>query len=339
MLNFEEFRSYVENHVKEFLPETLNDALVRVNDVIKNNDQVMHGISISKERSAISPIVYLESYFEEYEKGKELDDVLKDIVKISEIHQVNPEELDNFKDAFLDFDKVKDKIVIELVNADANRENLKDKPYQRMEDLAITYKLVAAKIEDSTATVRITNAHLQMWGVTKEELHDMAIENSKRKMPAVVKPMSDIMKDIMMSDGMPEEIADMMVQETPVDKSMYVVTNADKIGGAATIVYSDALEKLSEQLGTDLIILPSSVHEVIALSAEGLAPEEMANMVVEVNENELLPEDKLSDHVYRYDAQAHTLKLADTTLEELEKENGRSIEQGEDLAVKPKRAR
>lgn len=193
--------------------------------------------------------------------------------------------------------------------------------YSKMEFTSYGYDVYTSEVDDHGVDF-----------VAKDSKSDIFYE-------VQVKPMSEIMKDIMMSDGMPEEIADMMVQETPVDKSMYVVTNADKIGGAATIVYSDALEKLSEQLGTDLIILPSSVHEVIALSAEGLAPEEMANMVVEVNENELLPEDKLSDHVYRYDAQAHTLKLADTTLEELEKENGRSIEQGEDLAVKPKRAR
>ena len=40
-------------------------------------------------------------------------------------------------------------------------------------------------------------------------------------------------------------------------------------------------------------------------------------MVVDVNSTQVAPEERLSDHVYHFDAAAKTIKLADTTVEAL----------------------
>ena len=53
-------------------------------------------------------------------------------------------------------------------------------------------------------------------------------------------------------------------------------------------------------MGTDLYILPSSIHEVIAVSAETGRPEELAQMVSETNRHEVMPGERLSDRVYHY---------------------------------------
>lgn len=70
-----------------------------------------------------------------------------------------------------------------------------------------------------------------------------------------------------MKDGMPPEIADMMIAEMPEDQQMYVISNDKGINGAVSMLYEDGLHDLAEKLGSDLFILPSSVHEVIAISA------------------------------------------------------------------------
>ena len=49
------------------------------------------------------------------------------------------------------------------------------------------------------------------------------------------------------------------------------------------MLYENELHELAENLESDLYILPSSVHEVLAVSTELTDPEELAQMVAEVN--------------------------------------------------------
>lgn len=56
-----------------------------------------------------------------------------------------------------------------------------------------------------------------------------------------------------------------------------------------------------KNLESDLYILPSSVHEVLAVSTELTEPEELAQMVAEVNMQKVALEERLSNQVYHYD--------------------------------------
>ena len=84
--------------------------------------------------------------------------------------------------------------------------------------------------------------------------------------------------------------------------------------GAASILYEDHLHELSEKLGTDLYILPSSTHEVIAISSNFGSPEELAEMVYEINMDQVDINDRLSNQVYHYDKDLRTLRLATDTI-------------------------
>ena len=80
--------------------------------------------------------------------------------------------------------------------------------------------------------------------------------------------MNDIMKEMFARDGMPQEIADMMIAEIPPEQTMWVISNEKGINGAASMLYENELHELAESLESDLYILPSSVHEVIAVSSD-----------------------------------------------------------------------
>ncbi len=60
---------YIKNHIKEFLSLEYQDADVIVKPVVKNNDQVLTGLTVLKDGGNIAPTVYLEPYWEEVEKG------------------------------------------------------------------------------------------------------------------------------------------------------------------------------------------------------------------------------------------------------------------------------
>ena len=82
---------------------------------------------------------------------------------------------------------------------------------------------------------------------------------------------------------------------------MMVLSNQKNFFGASVILYSEQLRKVSEELGQDLYILPSSVHEVILLPEAGQDPDALRATVKRVNETEVRREEVLTDSVYRYD--------------------------------------
>ena len=60
--------------------------------------------------------------------------------------------------------------------------------------------------------------------------------------------------------------------------------------------------------------MPSSIHEVIAVSADFGSPDELAEMVYEINMDQVDINDRLSNQVYCYDKDLRTLRLATDTI-------------------------
>lgn len=316
MLNFAEFQEYAKNHVKEYMPESFGNAVVSINTVNKNNGLQLHGIVVRPENSSIAPTIYLDGYFKKYEAGSNLDELMSDIADVAVTHAKAPGYSENIAEQFKNFDYVKDKVIMAAVNVEKNEEMLMDTPHTMVEDLALIYKVALGSDADGMATITIKDDHLAYWGVTTEELHSLAMENSNRIVPATLRSMNDIMMG-MMGEDMPEEVVAAIMADMPAENQMYVISNANNVNGAAAMFYSNELEKLADKIGTDLYILPSSVHECIAVSTEMGSPEMLAEMVQEVNGTQVSIEEQLSDHVYLYDAKAKSITLADTSVEEL----------------------
>lgn len=85
--------------------------------------------------------------------------------------------------------------------------------------------------------------------------------------------------------------------------SMHVLTNNQNVFGATALLYPEGLAGISEKTGGDLLIIPSSIHEVICVPADDADPEVLRSMLVEAN-NEIVPEESvLSDSIYYYDSE------------------------------------
>lgn len=111
--------------------------------------------------------------------------------------------------------------------------------------------------------------------------------------------MNEFISEIMFGDSelsgeMEEEFKEVMM-ETQDERSMYVITNESKLFGATSMLYEETLYELAEKIGSDLYILPSSIHEVIAVSADFGSPDEWAEMVYESNMDQVDINDRLSN--------------------------------------------
>ena len=340
MLNFEEFQEFVQLNLPEFLPEEQKGVTVNLNSVMKNNGVEKHGTTVKPENSNIAPNIYLDGYYEQYKEGESLDVIMSRIQRVVMEHMEAPDEFADIAQKFQDFDFVKDRVVMVAVNSERNAELLTQVPHQEREDLSLIYKVMLGNDADGMASITVRNEHLEMWGKEAEEIHELAMKNTREILPVTVQSMNEVMKEMFSKDGMPDDMMELMFEDMPMNQQMFIISNQAKVNGAASMFYEDALSGLAEKIGSDLYILPSSVHEVIAVSTEMGDPEYLSNMVKEVNGTQVSNDEQLSDHVYKFDAVKKTLSLADTTMEQLKKAAGAENEAVEmDAPAQENRAR
>lgn len=310
MMNKEEFTNEIAAKIATILPEDFAGAEITVSEYNKNNGIVLTGLSVRKPGSDVSSVIYLDQYYKHYcEKIATMDDILLSIKKILLDNLGN--EYSDVKEAIVDFTNVKDKIFVAFINKQRNAEKLLNIPYTEMEDLAVIYKVMLTSSKKGAATITISNPMMEQWGITKEELHALSIENSRRILPPEVLPLGKMVGKIMRLNGMSGEQLDEIDELfTPEEIPMFVITNDLKLNGAATIYYSDVLEKIAEKLRDDLYILPSSIHEVIAIPSRYEDLESLSAMVKEVNSTQVAEEEQLSDNVYLYTASTKELHIA-----------------------------
>ena len=289
-MNYKEFCDYVEKNILEFVPTECGNRNVEVNEVVKNNGKVKKGISLLPEKATMAPVIYLDDAFDRYKSGGDIKAIMEDIVGVI----LNAEKAKNFPDLF-DFEAVKDMIGFELVNFSRNKERLKDNVWEPVEDLAKVYRVFF--IDDSSlSAAMIPSELLRCWGITRDELDVLAASNMEKMLPPVL---YDIEESI--SCGLSSEPENLLEKESldPRNK-MLILTNTHKSMGAASALYPGVLEKVSEMMGDDLTIIPSSTEEVIIVPKScPMPPKEIGNMVREVNRH-MSQEDILSDRVYEF---------------------------------------
>lgn len=319
-MTFEEFKEEVKENIKDYLPIDYQDAKVEINDVIKNNDTHLSGLTIRKEDTGIAPTLYLEDFYNQVESGQHSVEGI--MLRIADVYE-GAMNNDISKDAkgivnqITDYDATKDKIVPRIVNKESNEERLQGLPHTEMGDLAVTYHVDLGTSEDGQMSVAINNEMMEKYGVSVEELHDQACANMETMTPTQFKSMADTLMEIMvpdyaeMSEERREEVKAEMGVAGPGEDAMYVISNSSKTFGAAALLDSDTMDQIEKKIG-EFYILPSSVHECILVpKTQDMDLATLENMVQEVNATQVAPNEVLSDHVYAYDSETKEIYRAD----------------------------
>ena len=162
-----------------------------------------------------------------------------------------------------------------------------DKPYTQIEDMAVIYVIDLGSGAEGHMSSPITYDLMKRYGVDTQMLHEIAIHNLA-KSEIVFKSMKDALMEIMFPDGVPEEdpLAEILSAEDEIP--MYVLSNAEKLNGAASVLDKDTMETISEMLGGDFVVI-----------------------IREVNTGQVAPEERLSYHAYQYDSGKHALMRMD----------------------------
>lgn len=292
-MSFDVFTKAVVEKIREYLPESFANASVELQTIVKNNDLKLTGLTIRSTESNICPTIYLEQFFEKYQAGEDMNEVLETIAYIR-LHNEIKETFDVGQ--ITDFDRVREKIVPRLIGKEWNRELLAIRPHKIIANLAVTYHIMMGHDFSGVASAPITNALMESWGVDVDTLHDLAIQNMPKLLPSTFQTMSSVLASMMGEDA--EELLSAM---PPVDEVMFILSNKQKINGAAALLDKEIMKTVIERLGKEFFVLPSSIHECIIVPATAdMDVSTLVSMVREVNQSQVAPDERLSDSVYVY---------------------------------------
>lgn len=295
-MKFQEFTKEVTKKMEERMGEAYT---VEIQQVRKNNDVLLNGITIRAPKSNVVPTIYLEAFYELYENGTEMDEVVE---KIHEVYLESIPKTNIDMDFFRDYEKVKDRIVYRLINAEKNTELLKEIPHIPFWDLAICFCYAFWSQELGDGMILIHNNHMEEWGVDHKQLMAMAEINTPKIYPVSFYGIHEVLKQLHVQIDLSE----------CEEEQLFVLTNRQRTFGASVILYPNTLSWVAEQMQGDFYILPSSVHEVLILKKEKFQELQKQGMILhemirEINTDQVATEEVLSDYPYFYDASEQRL--------------------------------
>lgn len=287
-------QDFMKNMSVEIKKRLGEEYRVGTRDILKNNSVTGHAVTIRREDEGIVPCIYIDSLYDRYLTGYvDLSNAAGEIIRSYREHDVNPGmDMPSFTDPGDIITKVRGK----LINTEMNRQLLGDIPHRGFLDLALVYTVVLPRYQGMAGEILVHDEHLSIWGIDETNLYSAVCRDMQKPDGVVFEKMDAILGPWMGED------AGMEAARCP----MYVLTNKSYRNGAVQILNKNALDSATGHIGSDsIIILPSSIHELIILPADRIVEDpdyarELADIVRTVNDTEVLEQEILSYHVYHY---------------------------------------
>jgi len=270
---------------------------VQFQEVEKNNGVLRRAVVIKGPGMNAGPVVYIDSILKMLGNDEiSLPDAAAEIAGVYKGSRDTEEYL--YAAESLSREKVLEKVVYQLVNKEKNEGKLAGMPYKELLDLAAVYRVIVDGYGSGTASFAVSSKFCTAYGISREEL-DAAAGRNTEKMGFCIMPMDALLKETAWEE-----------EDGGRESKMFVLTNTEGCNGAAVMLYGRYFGRLAGKLGSDLYVLPSSIHEVIAIPVDFGGPAALREMVSEINDREVADEEVLSGNVYRYSRKTGRLTIA-----------------------------
>ena len=310
MMDYTMFKELVKDKFMDYMPEYLRNGNLSIDKVSKING-ARDGLHIYQPGEQGAPTIYVDDMYERFKKNEDLELTMREA---AELYVKAVEEMPPIPMNLLT-ENAKDKIYMVIINTESNKDILKDAPHREVNDTSVIYRIMVSDDEKGIGSALITNHIAEEMGMDEEQLFKIAAENTPNLFPPVVKPMSQVIFGMLTENGgMPKDVAEQVIDGMRGgDEMMWIISNSKGVSGAVNMIFEKNLHELSKGLNEDLYILPSSIHEVIAVPASMGDPNELAEMVLQVNTEVVDVSERLSNQVYHYDRDARKLSMATDT--------------------------
>lgn len=283
MMDYEVFKSVVTARIKEFLPSVYAKFEVKTERVPKINGMkdAMVVFFETEDYRMSGPNIYLDDLYRAFTESEDMDLLLKDAA--CKIMAFTGTQMFD-KGEFADLDQYKDDIVKVLINTEMNSGLLEVAPHKEYLDLSVTYRLAVDDADGrGYSTALITNELIQEFGMTVDELDELAEKNSRRKLA---------------------------VKVIPVSPELRMMATTGMIFGGINLQRKDEIRKIADELESDLYLLPSSIHDIMVFGGTLFEDESVYfNMLKDGNETCNDEEEILSYNIYFYDREKDMLEI------------------------------
>jgi hypothetical protein len=310
MMDYTMFQELVKDRFMDYMPEEFKNAKLSIEKVNKIN-ATKDGLCIYREGDKGAPTIYVDDMYDAFKQTEDLEMTFKAAADFyaRTVKEIPPIPVD------LLVEEAKEKIYMVLINTESNQELLKSSPHREVNDTSVIYRIMVSDDEKGIGSTLITNSIAEKMEMDEEKLFQIAAENTPKLFPPTIQPLSQVLLALMIKEGgMPMDVADQVVAGMlDRENTMWMVSNDKGVSGAVNMIFEKNLYELAKKVNDDLYILPSSIHEVIAIPAKLGNPEQLAEMVLQVNSEVVDISERLSNQVYHYDRQARKLSMATDT--------------------------
>lgn len=187
-------------------------------------------------------------------------------------------------------------------------------PYMKKEDLVILFCIeIPTNMEDEVRLAYVTDEMVDSWGIDIQEVYETALKNMKEKNYIKIYTMESVINSLLFETEKVEASKEVLEK---MENPFLAMTSVNYMNGSAGILDTDKLQEISETIGQDLYILPSSIHECLLVAKGKKSVQELREMVQEVNRQEVEPEVWLSDNIYEYSAVTKEVTIAEDDMRE-----------------------
>ncbi|SER51873.1 DUF5688 family protein [Lachnobacterium bovis] len=254
-MTYNNFKNGVLLELKQVFNST---ATVEIKTFTKNNGKKLDGIIISSKDTNVSPTIYLNPLYHKYLEGLPIKQI---VTEISNIYYNNPSYKDFDTNQFLDFDDAKNHIFFKLINYEKNKELLEDIPHMKFLDLAVVFGYFVETNSSEFASILIHNSHTRYWEVTTDDLYKIALINTPKLFSHKFSNLLDTIKTLSANTSLNDiDYSNNKLPEN-FNTDFSVLTNKYSINGASCILYRNLLKNYANEKQSNLIIIPSSIHE------------------------------------------------------------------------------
>lgn len=279
----------MKQQIQEALSKKLGDGFhITIRKFFKPHRE-LDGLLIMAEGETVCPTIYLEPFYEALAGGMPIGRVVDRILR--KYYLAKSESADFNIERLSDFDYVKDRLYVQLVNRHLNKSMLRDVPHAMfLDDFAIIVRCAIETSEDCDTSFMVHNSHLNIWQTDSETVLPLAISNTLAEHGVELMPLGQLIR----------ELVPVSPEEHSADCNMWFMSNKNRAFGAAAVLSDDALKSFAEKHGSFYVIF-SSVHEVLLVpSPDDSDIDTLTRHNLDINATALAKDEILGTKVYFY---------------------------------------
>lgn len=300
-----------KNDLQKAVEQKLPDREIGWGKMKNDKGGIEEALYICNDEVGIA--MFIEEEIRDFYSDKYIETITDKVV--TSYNHAYEQYIKEFLDEYDCLGSCKDSIVYTLVNAEMNNYLKEDYPHKKYLDFLVVCRALIKFNDGKCVAIKISNSILEKWGITKEELFDVAYENINKKKIVTFDTNEEHIRQVIDKFKEEEGLDDFeeIPEEERVVKKMIACTLNGHAYGASVMLMPDKVVEIAKKYNMkNVYMFPSSTDEIVLIDVVDMEEEELTQFlykwncnVYEINRNQKLLENNkyLADAVYKLDMQ------------------------------------